>query len=122
MKPENVLISVDEVHVRHLAQEAAEWQRLGITPKSGSAIASLCLSTPAENETSNEHITGETNIKSALCNSKLSKNQKKKFKKKKKRIETLLDTQQKQIELLEKQNLNLLGYDCNLIESKITLF
>ncbi len=30
MKPENVLMGVDETHVRHLAQEAAEWQRLGL--------------------------------------------------------------------------------------------
>jgi hypothetical protein len=123
MKPENVLMCVDEVHVRHLAQEAAEWQRLGIKPTSGSAITSVCLTNNSENENTNmlRQSTGEepncNNVNTSQLISKLSKNQKKKIKKKQKRIQTLLDTQQKQIELLEKENLNLLGYDSNIIES-----
>ena len=40
MKPENVLMCVDETHVRHLAKEAVEWQRLGLKP-SGSAVATV---------------------------------------------------------------------------------
>jgi hypothetical protein len=123
MKPENVLLCVDENHVRHLAQEAAEWQRLGIKPTSGSAITSVCLTNNSENENANmlRPASGEEqdNYNNQL-NSKLSKNQKKKIKKKQKRIQTLLDTQQKQIELLEKENLNLLGYDSNICESKST--
>ena len=131
MKPENVLMCVDEVHVRHLAQEAAEWQRLGIKPTSGSAVASVpeCLaggnypdnSNQNNNNEDDEDVNSNPNNNYNEYNGKLSKNQKKKQKKKQKRIQTLLDTQQRQIELLEKENLNLLGYDCNMPESKYSL-
>lgn len=97
MKPENVLMSVDETHVRHLAQEAAEWQRLGIKP-AGSAVATLCA---VEN--------GQDNSFQEDGDGKMSKNKKKKLRKKQKRIETLLETQQKQIELSKLENMNLLG-------------
>jgi hypothetical protein len=105
MKPENVLMCVDETHVRHLAQEAAEWQRLGIRP-SGSAVATLCANEKSAHDNSyvNEDGVGDGT-------QKLSKNKKKKLRKKQKRIQTLLETQQKQIELSQRENLNLLGYD-----------
>lgn len=117
MKPENVLMCVDEVHVRHLAQEAAEWQRLGIKPTSGSAIASVCIN-GQEDATTGVTRGSNFDLDEDTLGGKLSRNQKKKIKKKQKRIQTLLDTQEKQIELLEKENLNLLGYDCNQVESK----
>ena len=106
MKPENVLMCVDETHVRHLAQEAAEWQRLGIKP-SGNAVATVSM---------NDHrnacgFSYQNALDGSDPNNKISKNKKKKLRKKQKRIQTLLETQQKQIELLEKENLNLLGYD-----------
>ena len=105
MKPENVLLCVDETHVRHLAQEAAEWQRMGLKP-SGSAVATVCHleQNGEQNEAGGEMGTGE-------AGEKISKNKKKKLRKKQKRIQTLLETQQKQIEMLEKENMNLLGYD-----------
>ncbi|CAF0834733.1 unnamed protein product [Brachionus calyciflorus] len=106
MKPENVLICVDETHVRHLAKEAAEWQRLGIKP-SGSAIASVTNGHIAHSESQLDVKDTET--------LKISRNKKKKLRKKQKRIETLLEAQQKQIELLEKENLNLLGYDTTVL-------
>lgn len=37
IKPENILMSVDEPYVRKLAAEATEWQRAGAPPPSGSA-------------------------------------------------------------------------------------
>lgn len=37
IKPENILMSVDESYVRKLAAEATEWQRAGAPPPSGSA-------------------------------------------------------------------------------------
>jgi hypothetical protein len=131
MKPENVLLCVDEVHVRHLAQEAAEWQRMGIKPTSGSAVASVLSSNNlqiSEHELQNgirpnaaNNIQADESFScynlSSLNGEKLSRAQKKKIKRKQKRIHTLLDTQQKQIELLEKEKLNLLGYDANLSES-----
>uniref|UniRef100_A0A7N8X1J9 non-specific serine/threonine protein kinase n=1 Tax=Mastacembelus armatus TaxID=205130 RepID=A0A7N8X1J9_9TELE len=38
IKPENILLSVNEPYVRKLAAEATEWQRAGAPPPSGSAI------------------------------------------------------------------------------------
>lgn len=37
IKPENILMSVDEVYIRRLAAEATEWQKAGAPPPSGSA-------------------------------------------------------------------------------------
>uniref|UniRef100_A0A8C6WSA2 non-specific serine/threonine protein kinase n=1 Tax=Neogobius melanostomus TaxID=47308 RepID=A0A8C6WSA2_9GOBI len=37
IKPENILMNVDEPYVRRLAAEATEWQRSGAPPPSGSA-------------------------------------------------------------------------------------
>uniref|UniRef100_A0A3B4ZIA1 non-specific serine/threonine protein kinase n=1 Tax=Stegastes partitus TaxID=144197 RepID=A0A3B4ZIA1_9TELE len=38
IKPENILMSVDEPYVRKLAAEATEWQRTGAPPPSGSTV------------------------------------------------------------------------------------
>lgn len=92
MKPENVLMTVDETHVRKLAQEAAQCQRLGIKP-SGSAIATA--------PQFHQKIVQDTEVK-------MSKNKKKKLRKKQKRISNLFDQQQKQIEIAERENLQLL--------------
>jgi serine/threonine protein kinase len=104
MKPENVLMSVDETHVRHLAQEAAEWQRLGIRP-AGSAVATVCAVENGESSFVDEEGVGGGG------GGKMSKNKRKKLRKKQRRIETLLETQQKQIELSQLENMNLLGYE-----------
>lgn len=37
IKPENILLDVDEVYVRRLAAEATVWQRAGAPPPSGSS-------------------------------------------------------------------------------------
>lgn len=37
IKPENILLEVDEVYVRRLAAEATLWQRAGAPPPSGSS-------------------------------------------------------------------------------------
>ena len=117
MKPENVLMCVDETHVRHLAQEAAEWQRAGIKP-SGSAVATVASApSPHDAATAAEH--GGL-AEAAAGNGKLSRNKKKKLRKKQKRMQTLLETQQRQIELLERENLNLLGYDTTEAEVTVT--
>ena len=116
MKPENVLMCVDETHVRHLAQEAAEWQKMGIKP-SGSAIATVCAGGANGSILGNGN--DDPNDPNNNENCKMSRNKKKKLRKKQKRIQTLLDTQQKQIELSKKENLNLLGYDND--DNKATL-
>jgi hypothetical protein len=92
MKPENVLMAVDESHVRRLAHEATQCQRLGIKP-SGSAIATA--------PQFHQKIVQDTDVK-------MSKNKKKKLRKKQKRISNLFDQQQKQIEIAERENLKLL--------------
>uniref|UniRef100_A0AAX7SSK0 non-specific serine/threonine protein kinase n=1 Tax=Astatotilapia calliptera TaxID=8154 RepID=A0AAX7SSK0_ASTCA len=75
IKPENILLEVDEVYVRRLAAEATIWQRAGAPPPSGSSASlSCCLSRP-------------------VCAQigKLSKNKKKKLKRKAKRQQKLLE-------------------------------
>lgn len=37
IKPENILMCVDDAFVRRMAMEATEWQRAGAPPPSGSA-------------------------------------------------------------------------------------
>lgn len=37
IKPENILMCVDDVFVRRMAMEATEWQKAGAPPPSGSA-------------------------------------------------------------------------------------
>lgn len=48
IKPENILMCVDDTFVRRMAMEATEWQRAGAPPPSGSAgrcrrISDMCL-------------------------------------------------------------------------------
>uniref|UniRef100_UPI0037E704E6 SRSF protein kinase 1a n=1 Tax=Semicossyphus pulcher TaxID=241346 RepID=UPI0037E704E6 len=81
IKPENILMSVDEPYVRKLAAEATEWQRAGAPPPSGSAISTA----PAPKQTV-----------------KMSKNKKKKIKKKQKRQAELLEKCILDLEEMEK--------------------
>ncbi|XP_012726067.2 SRSF protein kinase 1a isoform X2 [Fundulus heteroclitus] len=81
IKPENILMSVDEPYVRKLAAEATEWQRAGAPPPSGSAISTA----PAPKQTV-----------------KMSKNKKKKLKKKQKRQAELLEKCIMDLEKMEK--------------------
>uniref|UniRef100_A0A8C7ZQT8 non-specific serine/threonine protein kinase n=1 Tax=Oryzias sinensis TaxID=183150 RepID=A0A8C7ZQT8_9TELE len=76
IKPENILMTVDEPYVRKLAAEATEWQRSGAPPPSGSA--------------SMRHMV------------KMSKNKKKKLKKKQKRQAELLEKCIMDLEEMEK--------------------
>lgn len=112
MKPENVLMCVDETHVRHLAQEAVEWQRLGLKP-SGSAVATVTGMENGGGGVGGGH--SNAPLDPEIGPGKITRNKKKKLRKKQKRIQTLIDMQQKQIELLEKENLNLLGYDTTVV-------
>uniref|UniRef100_UPI003AAC494D SRSF protein kinase 1a n=1 Tax=Centroberyx gerrardi TaxID=166262 RepID=UPI003AAC494D len=81
IKPENILMSVDEPYIRRLAAEATEWQKAGAPPPSGSAISTA----PAP--------------KQAV---KMSKNKKKKLKKKQKRQAELLEKCIMDLEEMEK--------------------
>ncbi|XP_061592243.1 SRSF protein kinase 1a isoform X4 [Cololabis saira] len=81
IKPENILMSVDEPYIRKLAAEATEWQRAGAPPPSGSAISTA----PAPKQTV-----------------KMSKNKKKKLKKKQRRQAELLEKCIMDLEEMEK--------------------
>ena len=83
IKPENILLCVDEQHVRRLASEAVAWQRAGVEPQllPGSAVSAA----PA------------VKVDAAT----MSKNKKKKLKKKKKKQEKLLEEQIRQLEELK---------------------
>ncbi|XP_036386919.1 SRSF protein kinase 1-like isoform X2 [Megalops cyprinoides] len=81
IKPENILMSVNEHYVRKLAAEATEWQRAGAPPPSGSAVSTA----PAPKPTA-----------------KMSKNKKKKLKKKQKRQAELLEKRILELEELER--------------------
>lgn len=86
IKPENVLVCVDETYIRKLACEATELHSLGIK-----LPVSLISTAPKE-------------FQEPTPNSKMSKNKKKKLKKKAKRQNELLKKQMEQIEELDEQN------------------
>ncbi|XP_062952854.1 SRSF protein kinase 1 isoform X3 [Cynocephalus volans] len=83
IKPENILLSVNEQYIRKLAAEATEWQRSGAPPPSGSAVSTAPQPKPAD---------------------KMSKNKKKKLKKKQKRQAELLEKRMQEIEEMEKES------------------
>ncbi|XP_035999875.1 SRSF protein kinase 3 [Fundulus heteroclitus] len=70
IKPENILLVVDDIYIRRLAAEATIWQRAGAPPPSGSSVSTA----PRDEELG-----------------KLSKNKKKKLKRKAKRQQKLLE-------------------------------
>ncbi|GCB66438.1 SRSF protein kinase 1-like isoform X2 [Scyliorhinus torazame] len=81
IKPENILLCVNEPYVRRLAAEATEWQKAGAPPPSGSAVSTAPQPKPA---------------------GKMSRNKKKKLKKKQKRQAELLEKRMQEIEELER--------------------
>ncbi|KAJ1138984.1 hypothetical protein NDU88_005363 [Pleurodeles waltl] len=81
IKPENILLCVNDQYIRRLAAEATEWQRSGAPPPSGSAVSTAPQPKPA---------------------AKMSKNKKKKLKKKQKRQAELLEKRIQEIEEMEK--------------------
>ena len=85
IKPENVLICVDETYIRKLASEATELHSLGLK-----LPVSLISTAPKE-------------FQEPAVNSKMSKNKKKKLKKKAKRQTELLKKQMEQIEEIQEQ-------------------
>ncbi|XP_010863582.1 SRSF protein kinase 3 isoform X2 [Esox lucius] len=70
IKPENILLDVEEVYVRRLAAEATMWQQSGAPPPSGSSVSTA----PRDNQSG-----------------KVTKNKKKKLKRKAKRQQRLLE-------------------------------
>lgn len=89
IKPENVLICVDESYVRKLACHATQMRTMGVK-----LPTSLISTAPKEFQGQN-------------LNSKMSKNKKKKLKKKAKRQTELLKKQMEQIVEIEEQKMNM---------------
>ncbi|XP_071333619.1 SRSF protein kinase 3 isoform X2 [Trachinotus anak] len=83
IKPENILLDVDEVYIRRLAAEATVWQRAGAPPPSGSSVSTA----PRD-----------------LQVGKLSKNKKKKLKRKAKRQQRLLEERLIDIQRMEEED------------------
>uniref|UniRef100_UPI003AB0D007 SRSF protein kinase 3-like n=1 Tax=Centroberyx gerrardi TaxID=166262 RepID=UPI003AB0D007 len=83
IKPENILLDVDEVYVRRLAAEATIWQRAGAPPPSGSSVSTA----PRDAQVG-----------------KLSKNKKKKLKRKAKRQQRLLEERLEDIQRMEEED------------------
>ncbi|XP_056280209.1 SRSF protein kinase 3 isoform X2 [Pseudoliparis swirei] len=83
LKPENILLDVDEVYIRRLAAEATVWQRSGAPPPSGSSVSTA----PRD-----------------LQGGKLSKNKKKKIKRKAKNQQRLLEERLVDIQKIEEDD------------------
>ncbi|XP_053572529.1 SRSF protein kinase 2 isoform X3 [Bombina bombina] len=86
IKPENILMCVDDSYVRRMAAEATEWQKAGAPPPSGSAVSTAPQQKPV-----------------SISVGKISKNKKKKLKKKQKRQAELLEKRLQEIEELERE-------------------
>ncbi|KAK1801096.1 hypothetical protein P4O66_022796 [Electrophorus voltai] len=80
IKPENILLDVTDVYVRRLAAEATLWQKAGAPPPSGSSVSTA----PRDKQAG-----------------KLSKNKKKKLKRKAKRQQRLLDERLHDLQRME---------------------
>uniref|UniRef100_A0A1A7YBH9 non-specific serine/threonine protein kinase n=1 Tax=Iconisemion striatum TaxID=60296 RepID=A0A1A7YBH9_9TELE len=77
IKPENILLTVNEPYIKKMAAEATQWQKSGAPPPSGSAVSTA----PAPKQTV-----------------KMSKNKKKKMKKKQKKQAELLEKRIQEME------------------------
>ncbi|XP_038862850.1 SRSF protein kinase 1-like isoform X2 [Salvelinus namaycush] len=77
IKPENILLTVNEPYIKKMAADATEWQRTGAPPPSGSAVSTA----PAPKPTV-----------------KMSKNKKKKMKKKQKKQAEMLEKRIQEME------------------------
>ncbi|KAE8583427.1 hypothetical protein XENTR_v10020509 [Xenopus tropicalis] len=82
IKPENILMCVEEGYIRRLAAEATIWQQSGMPPPSGSAVSSA----PPSHQN---------------LNGKVSKNKKKKLKRQQKRQQKLLEERLRDIHNME---------------------
>lgn len=64
IKPENILMCVDDAFVRRMAMEATEWQKAGAPPPSGSAVSTAPQLKPVSTiDVSMKRSTTHTNIK-----------------------------------------------------------
>ncbi|MFT7812670.1 SRSF protein kinase 2 [Arapaima gigas] len=105
IKPENILMCVDDAFVRRMAVEATEWQRAGAPPPSGSAGTTI---TPPKLLS----LLSTFSLWPRFQVGKISKNKKKKLKKKQRRQAELLERRLLEIEALEREAERLGGGPC----------
>ncbi|XP_056293648.1 SRSF protein kinase 1b isoform X3 [Pseudoliparis swirei] len=77
IKPENILLTVNEPYVKKMAAEATQWQKTGAAPPSGSAVSTAPAPKPV---------------------AKMSKNKKKKLRKKQKKQAEMLEKRIQEME------------------------
>ncbi|XP_044035995.1 SRSF protein kinase 1b isoform X4 [Siniperca chuatsi] len=77
IKPENILLTVNESYIKKMAAEATQWQKTGAAPPSGSAVSTAPAPKPM---------------------AKMSKNKKKKMKKKQRKQAELLEKRIQEME------------------------
>ncbi|XP_047439106.1 SRSF protein kinase 1b isoform X2 [Mugil cephalus] len=77
IKPENILLTVNEPYIKKMAAEATQWQKTGAVPPSGSAVSTAPAPKPM---------------------AKMSKNKKKKMKKKQKKQAEMLEKRIQEME------------------------
>ncbi|XP_042357023.1 SRSF protein kinase 1b isoform X2 [Plectropomus leopardus] len=77
IKPENILLTVNEPYIKKMAAEATRWQKTGAAPPSGSAVSTAPAAKPM---------------------AKMSKNKKKKMKKKQKKQAEMLEKRIQEME------------------------
>ncbi|CAN9512354.1 unnamed protein product [Ophioblennius macclurei] len=77
IKPENILLTVNEPYIKKMAAEATQWQKTGAAPPSGSAVSTAPAPKPI---------------------GKMSKNKKKKMKKKQKKQAEMLEKRIQEME------------------------
>ncbi|XP_049893061.1 SRSF protein kinase 1b [Epinephelus moara] len=77
IKPENILLTVNECYIKKMAAEATQWQKTGAAPPSGSAVSTAPAAKPM---------------------AKMSKNKKKKMKKKQKKQAEMLEKRIQEME------------------------
>ncbi|CAN7981368.1 unnamed protein product, partial [Ixodes pacificus] len=95
IKPENILIAVDEVYVRKLAYEATQWQKMGLR-----LPGSLVSTAPKELRGGPVAVGPDEAGGAGGASAKMSRN-KKKLRKKAKRQQELLERQMQQLEELD---------------------
>lgn len=96
IKPENILIAVDEVYVRKLAYEATQWQKMGLR-----LPGSLVSTAPKELRGGPVVAGPDAGGAGGGTSAKMSRNKKKKLRKKAKRQQELLERQMQQLEELD---------------------
>ncbi|CAG5988360.1 unnamed protein product [Menidia menidia] len=106
IKPENILLVVDDVYVRRLAAEATVWQRSGAPPPSWSSGKHLAWVSGGRSDwvTMSGSCFHVSMAPRDLQGGKISKNKKKKLKRKEKRQQRLLEERLVDLQRMEEED------------------